>query len=51
LTLDRYNSGDDRALQDAAAKLEIYLNIQLTTGTVSGTIVNFENKKGAAGKA
>ena len=46
---DRYNIVNDADLKAAAMKQQVYLESQL--GTVSGTIVDFESKKGKPKKA
>ena len=43
---DRYNIVDNKDLQLAAQKQQAYLDSQ--TGTITGTVADFENKKGVA---
>jgi len=46
---DRYNIVDNKDLQLAAQKQQAYLDSQ--TGTITGTVTDFENKKGVAESA
>jgi integrase len=46
---DRYNIVDNKDLQLAAQKQQAYLDSQ--TGTITGTVADFENKKGVAESA